>query len=1046
MRYIDQWLSGLGLEYIIPKLKENGITTPKKLAQLTLRDMYEVVGVEDAEDRKKLYYLIQRLQTILNKDQGKGNDSDGEDPPPPSKSAERISAAIPQPAPRIQTRSSQEFRTSPVSTRKTETDYDNSDSVDDDLRSFRRRPTKGVAESVRDDPSDYSEPEPVLSSSRPTTREPKVGSIKVAVSESIETKRPTRRNSVATSGKSGTLSSRDEMDLARRRAPSPDTMAMRRAKSPADSRPLASARSSTRVQSPSPPPAPPVSDFEPIQDMAIRVVVRKRPISKKELDRGEKDVMDIVRGGHVTIHEPKTKVDLTKLIEDQNFVFDDAFQAEETNELIYRRTMKHLVSSLFEGGKASCFAYGQTGSGKTFTMMGSKPSAPAEATVNAGLYVLAARDVFGLLRKPMHCDLQVFVSCFEIYAGKLFDLLNDRAPVKCLENSKQQVLLPGLSEHLVNSVEQLLDMMARAHSLRSTGSTGANMESSRSHMILQILVRGNLVSYGAGKKKIPGAKIMGKLSFIDLAGSERGADTQHNNKQTRMEGAEINTSLLALKEVIRSLEKKAGHTPFRGSKLTQVLKDSFVGDNTRTCMVACVSPSNLNCEHTLNTLRYADRVKEHHGNVRGDSGGGAKQPDGGGQQLLRSDTSRRSASVERRRDPVSIKPLTPVRAVHSDEEDFDDDDDDDERFSVRPSTSLPVTKKLQASSQAAQHPSKLAPPKAAAPQNAVSYTPAPAPAPASKPSNRASLLQDPSKTPTRQQSAEEPPSAASRLRYGIPKAPSADSDRGEGGSLKLKGKIAAPSVTNQDKREAERREAERRFDERLEAGRRADMRQESERVRRQAELAEDARREQALYEAERAEVDRRHAERQERLRREREVASNVSAPTKRTSSDLQRESYDQRVGGGPSGGGGSAMRDSHKSSFEQDMQAFELNKFEGEDFDLLDDTHSEDLVNDVEESDEPVVFGYDEYRQDSNALGRMSSGLFSAHKLAIAEMVEVMKEEMELVQNMEVAEDRDSEAYADALERILAMKAEGVEALRAELDRFSAFRRGEEAN
>ena len=88
-----------------------------------------------------------------------------------------------------------------------------------------------------------------------------------------------------------------------------------------------------------------------------------------------------------------------------------------------------------------------------------------------------------------------------------------------------------------------------------------------------------------------------------------------------MEGAEINTSLLALKEVIRSLERKNGHTPFRGSKLTQVLKDSFVGPRTRTCMVACVSPSHSNCEHTLNTLRYADRVKEHsHENASNESG------------------------------------------------------------------------------------------------------------------------------------------------------------------------------------------------------------------------------------------------------------------------------------------------------------------------------------------------------------------------------------------------------------------------------------------
>lgn len=104
----------------------------------------------------------------------------------------------------------------------------------------------------------------------------------------------------------------------------------------------------------------------------------------------------------------------------------------------------------------------------------------------------------------------------------------------------------------------------------------------------------------------------GRLNFIDLAGSERGADTSSASRATRLEGAEINTSLLALKEVIRALATGGSmtHIPFRGSKLTQVLKDSFVGENSRCCMIACVSPDIGNCEQTLNTLRYADRVKE----------------------------------------------------------------------------------------------------------------------------------------------------------------------------------------------------------------------------------------------------------------------------------------------------------------------------------------------------------------------------------------------------------------------------------------------------
>ena len=174
----------------------------------------------------------------------------------------------------------------------------------------------------------------------------------------------------------------------------------------------------------------------------------------------------------------------------------------------------------------------------------------------------------------------------------------------------------------IGSTHELMEIISKALLLRSTGSTAANLESSRSHQILQLsikeskekLVNEGLNKYSKHSKYSQMKEIVeveyGKLSFIDLAGSEKAADATNSSKQTRMEGAEINTSLLALKEVIRSLRKK-GYTPFRGSKLTQVLKDSFVGNKTHTCMIACISPSHMNAEHTLNTLRYADRVKEH---------------------------------------------------------------------------------------------------------------------------------------------------------------------------------------------------------------------------------------------------------------------------------------------------------------------------------------------------------------------------------------------------------------------------------------------------
>jgi kinesin family protein 2/24 len=151
---------------------------------------------------------------------------------------------------------------------------------------------------------------------------------------------------------------------------------------------------------------------------------------------------------------------------------------------------------------------------------------------------------------------------------------------------------------MVSNVEQIMETIANGLQSRTSGVTGANADSSRSHAILQLQLR-----RGSDQK------VFGTLSFIDLAGSERGADTIDQNKQTRLDGAEINKSLLALKECIRALDMEKKHLPFRGSKLTQVLKDSFTG-NSKTTMIANVSPGNSCCEHTLNTLRYADRVKE----------------------------------------------------------------------------------------------------------------------------------------------------------------------------------------------------------------------------------------------------------------------------------------------------------------------------------------------------------------------------------------------------------------------------------------------------
>ncbi|ERN00489.1 kinesin-like protein KIN-13B isoform X1 [Amborella trichopoda] len=323
----------------------------------------------------------------------------------------------------------------------------------------------------------------------------------------------------------------------------------------------------------------------------IKVVVRKRPLNKKEISKKEDDIITIEpKTNSLTVHETKLKVDLTEYVEKHEFVFDAVLGEEVTNDEVYRETVEPIVPIIFQRTKATCFAYGQTGSGKTYTMQ--------------PLPLKASHDILDLMQRSYRNQgFQLFVSFFEIYGGKLFDLLNDRRKLCMREDGKQQVCIVGLQEFRVSNVDTIREYIEKGNATRSTGTTGANEESSRSHAILQLAIKKSV----DGNESKP-ARIVGKLSFIDLAGSERGADTTDNDRQTRMEGAEINKSLLALKECIRALDNDQGHIPFRGSKLTEVLRDSFMGDS-RTVMISCISPNSGSCEHTLNTLRYADRVK-----------------------------------------------------------------------------------------------------------------------------------------------------------------------------------------------------------------------------------------------------------------------------------------------------------------------------------------------------------------------------------------------------------------------------------------------------
>ncbi|KAK9718489.1 Kinesin-like protein kif2a, variant 2 [Basidiobolus ranarum] len=340
------------------------------------------------------------------------------------------------------------------------------------------------------------------------------------------------------------------------------------------------------------------------KDVSIQVCVRKRPLSGKESNSYAFDIATSAPSKNrstlskVYIHEPKCRLDLTKTIETQWFDFDEVFDENSTNMQIYRAVGKPLVEKLFEGGNSTLFAYGQTGSGKTHTIFG---SSGGQSPV-LGVYEYVCRDLFRMKESYEDDELTVSMCFFEIYGGKVFDLFGDKASVNILEDGNGNVQVVGLNEICVASLDEMLKCIERGNQSRTTASTEANATSSRSHAIFQIIIHNSDHS------------TLSKFSLIDLAGSERSSESGSTSKQSQFEGAEINKSLLALKECIRALsiygDSKNGHVPFRASKLTQVLRDALTGPRSNTVVIANISPSSLSCEHTLNTLRYAGRVKD----------------------------------------------------------------------------------------------------------------------------------------------------------------------------------------------------------------------------------------------------------------------------------------------------------------------------------------------------------------------------------------------------------------------------------------------------
>ena len=323
-----------------------------------------------------------------------------------------------------------------------------------------------------------------------------------------------------------------------------------------------------------------------INSKKICICVRKRPVSEKEVASKDFDTVTLLNP-KVIVHFPKLKIDgITKFLDNQDFRFDHSFSERSSTEDVYENAASPLVDFAVQGGRATVFAYGQTGSGKTHTM--------------SGIMKLAAAEVFDSLAKAGAARAGFAVNCsmFEIYGGRCQDLLAQRKRLNVREDGAGEVQVAGLEEFKCTTVDDMLRLVDAGNGERTTHVTEMNDTSSRSHAIFQVTIRD-----GRGK-------LHGKLSLIDLAGSERGADTKSHNRQRRLESAEINKSLLALKECMRALDGASSHVPYRASKLTLILKDSFTVATARCVMLACVSPAASSSDHTVNTLRYADRIKE----------------------------------------------------------------------------------------------------------------------------------------------------------------------------------------------------------------------------------------------------------------------------------------------------------------------------------------------------------------------------------------------------------------------------------------------------
>lgn len=357
------------------------------------------------------------------------------------------------------------------------------------------------------------------------------------------------------------------------------------------------------------------------EDCCVKVAVHVRPLIGDEKLQGCKDCVTVVPG------KPQVQIGT------HSFTFDHVYGSTGSpSSSMFEECVAPLVDGLFQGYNATVLAYGQTGSGKTYTM-----GTAFKEGGQTGIIPQAMSAIFSKIEALRNqIEFQLHVSFIEIHKEEVRDLLDSslsaksdtsnagkvnipgRSPIQIRESSNGVITLAGSTEVEVRSLKEMAACLEQGSLSRATGSTNMNNQSSRSHAIFTItLEQMRKVNQGSpGESNLNESMneeyLSAKLHLVDLAGSERAKRTGSDGMRFK-EGVHINRGLLALGNVISALgdekkRKEGVHVPYRDSKLTRLLQDSL-GGNSRTVMIACISPADINAEETLNTLKYANRAR-----------------------------------------------------------------------------------------------------------------------------------------------------------------------------------------------------------------------------------------------------------------------------------------------------------------------------------------------------------------------------------------------------------------------------------------------------